>query len=203
MQYYMFALDEETKDLTTILTPFGKYCYKVLPMGLKCSPDFAQETIEKMFLDINDAEVYIHNIGAFSPNWEHHLQLLRMILTNLQENSFTVNLLKCNWAVKETDWLGYWLTPTGLKPWIKKIDAVLKMEAPKTLMELCGFIGMVNYYLNFWPHQAHILTPLMSQTGAPKKGQPQQKYVWMEKMQAAFDQMKALMAMEVLCAYPN
>jgi hypothetical protein len=62
---------------------------------------------------------------------------------------------------------------------------------------------MVNYYRNTWPHRTHILTPLSSQTGAPKKGQTQQKYVWMEEMQAAFNQMKALMAMDVLCAYPN
>ncbi len=202
-QYYTFTFDEESKDLTTIVTPFGIYCYNVLPMGLKCSPDFAQETMENIFHDINDAEVYINNIGAFSPNWEHHLQLVHTILTKLQENGFAVNPLKCSWAVKKTDWLGYWLTPTGLKPWKKKIDAVLKMEAPKTLKESCGFIGMVNYYRDMWPHRAHILTPLTSQTGAPKKGHPQQKYVWMEEMQAAFDQMKALMAMDILCAYPN
>jgi hypothetical protein len=205
MQYYTFALDEESKDLTTIVMPFGKYRYKVLAMGLKCLPDFAQETMENIFRNIDDAEVYIDNIGAFSPNWEqeHHLQLLRTILTILQENGFTVNPLKCNWVVKETDWLRYWLTPTGLKPWKKKLDAVLKMEAPKTLKELRGCIGMVNYYCNMWPHQAHILTPLTLQTGAPKKGQTQQKYVWTEAMQAEFDQMKVLVAMVVLCAYPN
>ncbi len=71
------------------------------------------------------------------------------------------------------------------------------------LKELRGFIEMVNYYRDMWPHWAHILTPLTSQTGAPKKGQPHQKYGWMEEMQAAFDQMKALMAMDVLCTYPN
>ncbi len=96
MQYYTFALDEESKDLTTIVTPFRKYCYNVLPMGLKCSTDFAQEFMENIFRDIDDADLYIDNIGAFSPNWKHHLQLLRTILTKLQENSFTVNLLKCN-----------------------------------------------------------------------------------------------------------
>jgi hypothetical protein len=73
MQYYMFALDEESKDLTTIVMPIGKYSYKVLPMGLKCSSDFAQETMEDIFRNINDKELYINNIGAFSPNWEHHL----------------------------------------------------------------------------------------------------------------------------------
>jgi hypothetical protein len=120
-----------------------------------------------------------------------------------QDKGFTVYPLKCDWAVKETDWLGYWLTPTGLKPQKKKINAVLKTEAPKTLKELSGFIGVVTYYCNMWPYRAHILTLLGSQTGAPKKGQTQIKCVCMEEMQTAFNQMKVLMAMDILCAYPN
>jgi hypothetical protein len=143
--------------------------------------------MENIFRNINDAEVYTNNTGAFLPNWEHHFKLLCTILAKLQENSFTVSPLKCNWAVKEMDWLGYWLTPTGLKPWKKKIDAVLKMEAPKTLKELHVFIEMVNYYCNMWTDRAHIVTTLTSQTGAPKKGQTQQTYLWTEEMQAAFN----------------
>ncbi len=164
MEYYKFALDEESKDPTTIVAPFGKYCYNVLPMGLKCSPDFAQKKMENILRNIDDAEVYIHDVDAFSPTREHHLKLLCTILTKLQKNSFTVNPLKCNWAVKETNWLRYWLTPTRLKPWKKKIGAVIKMKAPNTLKELHCFIGMVNYYGNMWSHRAHILTPLTSQT---------------------------------------
>ena len=74
-------------------------------MGLKCSPDYAQEEMENIFCDVNDAEVCINDIGAFSNSWEEHMSLISKILTLLQDNGFTVNPLKCEWAVKESDWL--------------------------------------------------------------------------------------------------
>jgi hypothetical protein len=172
-------------------------------MGLKRFPDFAQEVMENIFQEVENAEVYIDDIGAFSNSWEEHMALFSKILTSLQDNGFTVNPLKCKWAVKETDWLGYWLSPMGLKPWKKKIDAVIQMQPLKNLKQLRGFIGIVNYYRDMWPHRSHILSPLTTKTGALKKGVETPPFKWTPEMQKAFEEVKALIAAEVLFAFPD
>ncbi len=95
MQYYKFELDKESQDLCTIITPFGKYKYLKLPMGLKCSPDIAQAAMENVLSDIKDADIYINDVGAFSNNWDHHVNLLATLSRKLRENGFTMNPLKC------------------------------------------------------------------------------------------------------------
>jgi hypothetical protein len=190
IQYYTFELDKESQDLCTIITLFGKYKYLRLPMGLKRSPDIAQAAMENVLSDIKDAVVYIDDDGAFSNDWDHHVNLLATVLWQIRENGFTINPLKCEWAVKETDWLGYWLTPQGLKPWKKKKDAILHIDCSCNATELCMFIGCVNYYHDMWPSRAHILKPL-----TPIK--------WTDEMQKAFDKMHLLMAVNALAAYPD
>jgi hypothetical protein len=99
------------KKLRTICTPSGN--------------DIAQEAMEDHLLrQFEEADVYINDIGVYSNEWSNHLASLSKILALLERNNFMINPLTYEWSVKETDWLGYWLTPTGLKPGKRKIHAI-------------------------------------------------------------------------------
>jgi hypothetical protein len=79
MQYYTFdKLDKESLDHCTIITPFGNHKYLRLPIGLKCSLDIAQVAMDSVLSDIKDADVYIDDVGDFSNDWDHHVNLFRI-----------------------------------------------------------------------------------------------------------------------------
>ena len=92
--------------------------------------------------------------------------------------------------------MGHWLTPTGVKPVQKKVDAILKMEAPQNSKQLRSFWGLVTYYRDMWPKRSHILAPLTDLTGT-------KEFKWTEECESAFKKMKALVAADTLLSFPD
>ena len=195
MQYYTVVLDEPSRDLCTFATPFGLYRYCRLPMGVSESPDISTEIMTKV-LDGLDVDLYMDDIAILSETWNEHVKLVQQVLHRLETAGFTINPTKCEWAVEETDFLGHWMTPEGIKPWWRKVEAILKMKPPTNIKELRSFLGLVNYYHDMWPHRTHVLAPLTAMTGKTP-------FKWEATHQQAFNTMKSIIAADALLAYPD
>eukprot|EP00957_Ditylum_brightwellii_P148926 11338533-Ditylum_brightwellii.AAC.1 len=98
MFFYTLELDEERWEFTIIVSPFGKFQYCLLEMGLKIAPDMAQAVIEEIMRG-GDVETYMNDVGVFTNgSYNEHMQVLELILKHLEENGMKVNPLKCEWA---------------------------------------------------------------------------------------------------------
>ena len=99
--------------------------------------------MENLLCEFLDCVVcYFDDIALFSTSWTHHIDLINMVCTIIEQAGFKVNPNKCDWAKQEVEFLGYLITPNGLKPLRSKINAILAMKKPENLKQLHSFLGL-------------------------------------------------------------
>jgi hypothetical protein len=68
MQRSAFELDDESAELCAVVTPCGKCKCQCLPMGIKQSPEAAQEIMEDVFCGMDETCVFTDDVGAMILN---------------------------------------------------------------------------------------------------------------------------------------
>jgi hypothetical protein len=198
MGYYHIELTPNSSRLCTIVLPWGKYEYLRLPMGLCNSPDIFQEKMSELMAGLEFARAYLDDLLTITKgDFEDHLDHLEQVLTRLSEAGLKINASKSSFCQSELEYLGYWITRKGIRPMTKKVEAILKLKTPTKRRELQKFIGMINYYRDMWPQRSEILAPLTALTSKKVR------WKWTKECQAAFDNMKTVMARDTLLAYPD
>eukprot|EP00815_Leptocylindrus_aporus_P008351 CAMPEP_0116063930 /NCGR_PEP_ID=MMETSP0322-20121206/8754_1 /TAXON_ID=163516 /ORGANISM="Leptocylindrus danicus var. apora, Strain B651" /LENGTH=186 /DNA_ID=CAMNT_0003549735 /DNA_START=402 /DNA_END=962 /DNA_ORIENTATION=+ len=177
MGYYTIRLSPHTRKLCQIVFPWGTYEYLRLPMGVMRAPDIFQEQMSNLFHDIEFVRTYLDDLLIITKDtFEEHLKSLETILQRLQEAGLKVNAEKSAFCVEELEYLGYWLTPHGIKPLANKIEAIYKLARPKNKREMLSFLGFVNFYCDMWKSRSQVLAPL---SNLLKK---ENKYQWGKSM---------------------
>jgi len=137
MGYYHIELSPFSKQLCTIVLPWGKYEYQRLPMGLCNSPDIFQEKMSTLMADLEFCRAYIDDLLVLTTgDWDLHLHHLDTVLQRLSQTGLKVNAKKSFFGKPELEYLGYWITKKGIQPITKKVDAIKNIAVPKTRKEL-------------------------------------------------------------------
>ena len=73
--YNQIKMAPEDMEKTTFITPWGTFCYKVIPFGLKNAGATYQRAMVTLFHDIihKEIEVYVNDMIAKSQMEEEHL----------------------------------------------------------------------------------------------------------------------------------
>jgi len=71
MGYYRIRLDPASKQLCTIVLPFGKYEYQAIPMGLCNSPDIFQEKMSELMDGLTFVRTYIDDLLCLNKSTVH------------------------------------------------------------------------------------------------------------------------------------
>ena len=198
MGYYHIPLDEESSKLCTTVLPWGKYRYLRLPMGIMNSPDIFQAIISDIMSGLEFVRAYIDDILIISNGtYEDHLAKVAQVFARLQNAGFRVNLRKSSFAIDKVEYLGFWLTRDGIQPQPKKVEAIQRLQPPKTKRQLRHFLGMVNYYRDMWRRRSHVLAPLTAMCSEKSK------FIWGPEQQKAFDEAKIIVSRETMLSFPD
>ena len=157
-------------------------------MGLNGSPDIFQAIINDIMGDLPNVRAYLDGIlVTMAGSFEDHIKHAGLVMQRLMVAGFAVNLCKSSFAVTEIDYLGYWITRHGIQPQPKKVEAIMRLTSPTTKRQLRHFLGMMNYYRDMlWRRRSH--APLTAMCSAKVK------FVWNDKEQKAFKDIKAIIS---------
>ena len=201
--YWQICMAAESQEKTAFATHRGLYEFTVMPFGLTNAPAAFQRLMQQILLPLNPRDgpefvnVYIDDVIVFSSTLEEHLDHLHQVISTLMNAGLKLKPNKCHFARKEVEYLGFLVTPEGLKPTNAHIKVVEEFPIPSGLKELRQFLGLASYYRRFVPQFAKIAHPLHSLT---RKDTP---FVWDSECQAAFATLKTRLTTAPVLAYPD
>ena len=161
--FHQILVHKEDRAKTAFSTPQGHYEFVRMPFGLKNAPATFQRHMKYVLRDfINKiCVVYMDDILIFSTTLEEHVANIEKIFQVLRRFNLKIQIDKCKFCSKESEYLGHVLTPEGVKPNPKKVADILKLKLPLTTKQIKSFLGITGYYRKFIKDYAKVAQPLI------------------------------------------
>ncbi|KAD4586323.1 hypothetical protein E3N88_23924 [Mikania micrantha] len=184
--YHQLRVHDDDIPKTAFRTRYGHYEFLVMPFGLTNAPAVFMDLMNRVCRPCLDkfVIVFIDDILIYSKTKEDHEKHLKLVLEILREERLYAKFSKCEFWLKEVQFLGHIVNEYGVHVDPAKIDAVKNWSTPKTPTEIRSFLGLAGYYRRFISNFSRIAVPL---TALTQKNRP---YEWGPKQEEAFQTLK-------------
>ena len=204
--YHTLKLSKRSQKFCGITPYYGSdsYLYQRLGMGLSVSPAIWQKFIQRVLQEIPDYRknhlAIMDDILTHSKRVDHIGHLIDPFKAIIR-NGLKISPRKCKLFKKELVFMGITILVEEempkMRPLKSRIDAIQKVNPPKTIKECRSFCGMVNYMSMFLPSLQEKLIPIYFIT---RKGIP---FYWVEEQQKAFEDIKKDVTNAPVLLMPN
>jgi len=133
----------------------------------------------------------------YSKSQKDHEVHLRTVLEILKKEKLYAKFSKCEFWLREVQFLGHVVNENGILVDPAKVEAVKKWEAPKTPTEVRSFLGLAGYYRRFIENFSKIALPLTQLT------QKNKEFIWGDKQEQAFQTLKHRLCNAPILALPD
>ena len=93
--FWQIKLAESSRPLTTFITPWGRYCFNVLPYGISSGSEKFQKCMSRILEGLEGVECNIDDVLVHAPIIELHDYRLQKVLEHLSEAGVALNNDKC------------------------------------------------------------------------------------------------------------
>jgi len=172
--FFSLSIREGHRDLTSFIYSDKQFRYVRMSQGLSSSPGVFNYFINLVLSDLpgQDEKYCLFNYfdDFFIVTTEkHHNFAAETLLQRLTEHNLIISLEKCAFYERSTKFLGYILSPSGVSPDPKKVQALLELDYPKTLKEAQQCLGLLNFYTRNIKNLSVNLSALSKEIGKGKE----------------------------------
>src|ERR1700738_2166443 len=154
------AQGEEWK--TAFRTRYSLFEYNVVPFGLCNAPTTFQHLMNDVLREYLDdfVVIYLNDVLIYSETTSEHKRHVRMVLEKLRQAGLYAKPEKCQFSVQEVAFLGYLISPHGVRMNLKKVEAVTSWLTPQSQHDIQVFLKFANFYQKFINEYSRVVTPL-------------------------------------------
>jgi hypothetical protein len=120
--------------------------------------------MEQVLRELKHILIYIDNVLIHTNTHEKHLEALEQMLMRLHQHHLKINLDKCLFGNQQVSYLGFTLTPEGIKPGEAKLKAIKNAAPPNDIKGIRSFMGLCNFFRHHIQDFAIIAAPLFKLT---------------------------------------